>query len=323
MDERGKWIADRYELVEQAGSGGMATVWRAIQHGAANFARPVGLKRIRQDLAEQPDFVKMFIEEARVSAELLHPNVVQIYDFGFDAGSYFLVMEWVEGLNLGRYLEAYSQQGRHAPWHLLAAIAIECLHALSASHGRVDREGLPAPVFHRDVTPPNILLGLNGITKLSDFGLARAMDRARMTAPHIVKGKLSYLAPELTRDVLPTPQSDIYSLGVVLWQALAGQKLFKGQSNAEVLLAARRRDIPPLCTIRDDLPQALLDIVDCALKRDPAERFASAPDMRQELATLLRSHPEPTNARRLAENMAGTRAQLELTMPSRPPPPMR
>jgi serine/threonine-protein kinase len=322
MDEKGKRIADKYELVERAGAGGMATVWRAIQHGAAGFARPVGLKRIRDDLVLQPEFVKMFIEEARVSAELLHPNIVQIYDFGVEQGHYFLVMEWVEGLNLGRYLEAFSRQGRFAPWHLVVAIAIEALHALSAAHGRLDRDGRPAAVIHRDVTPPNILVGLNGVTKLTDFGLARAMDRARMTAPHVVKGKLSYLAPELTRNAMATAQSDIYSLGIVLWQAFASRKLFTGDTDGEVVLAARHREIPPLVSVRPDLPERLLDVVDCALARDPADRFDSALAMRNALAGVLRAHPEPTDARRLAESVAQARASLGVSAPSRPPPPV-
>jgi serine/threonine-protein kinase len=177
-------------------------------------------------------------------------------------------------------------------------------------------------VFHRDVTPPNILVGLNGITKLTDFGLARAMDRARMTAPHIVKGKLSYLAPELTRNAMPTAQSDIYSLGIVLWQAFAGRKLFKGDTQAEVVQSARRREIPPLVSVRPDLPEALLAVVDSALERDPADRFSSAMAMRSALASVLRAHPEPTDARRLAESVAHARAQLGVAAPSRPPPPM-
>jgi eukaryotic-like serine/threonine-protein kinase len=323
MDERGKRIADKYELVEPAGAGGMATVWRAMQHGAAGFARPVGLKRIRPELAAEPEFVKMFIEEARISAELSHPNIVQIFDFGYDEGSYFLVMEWVDGLNLGRYLDAYASRHAYVPWHLLAAIAIESLHALGSAHGRLDRMGLPSPVFHRDVTPPNILIGVNGVVKLSDFGLARAMDRARITAPHIVKGKVGYLAPELTyQRAPPTAQSDIYSLGVVMWQALAARKLFTGEGDAQILLAARRREIPPLGQVRPDLPPELLATVDHALAREPADRFASAQDMRTDLANLLRKHPEPTDARQLAASVMMARGNLGLSRPSRPPPPL-
>jgi serine/threonine-protein kinase len=323
MDKPGIRIADKYELVQLAGTGGMATVWRATQHGAAGFSRPVGIKRIRPELAHQRNFVKMFIEEARVCAQLAHPNIVQIYDFGFDKDQYFLVMEWVEGLNLARYLDGHAKVGRQAPWPLLAAITIESLHALSAAHNRVDQHGHPAPVYHRDVTPPNILISVSGVVKLSDFGLARAMDRASMTAPDIVKGKLGYLAPELTYRKGPSVQSDLYSLGVVLWQALAGRRLFTGGDQVEVIMAARKQEIPSLHDERDDLPDELVRIVGQALARDPDQRYASAREMSRELAVLLRAYPEPTDAKRLAASVTETRAQLGMGPPSLPPPPFR
>lgn len=323
MDEPGTRIADKYELVQVAGTGGMATVWRAVQHGAAGFSRPVGIKRIRPELAYQRDFVKMFIEEARVCAQLAHPNIVQIYDFGYDREQYFLVMEWVEGLNLASYLHGYERQERQAPWWLLAAIAIESLNALSAAHNRVDQEGEPAPVYHRDVTPPNILISVAGIVKLSDFGLARAMDRSSITAPDIVKGKLNYLAPELTYKKGPSAQSDLYSLGVVLWQALAGRKLFTGQDNVEILMAARKRDIPSLRKLRSDVPKRLVRIVDRALAREPEDRYGSTRDMARELAGLLRGIGEPTDAKQLALSVASSRTHLGIAPPSLPPPPAR
>lgn len=321
VDKPGTRIADRYELVQAAGTGGMATVWRAMQHGAAGFARTVGIKRIRPDLAHQRDFVKMFIEEARVCAQLMHPNIVQVFDFGYDRGNYFLVMEWIDGLNVGRYLNAFSERGLTPPWHLIAAIAIESLHALGAAHNRVDQDGLPAPVYHRDVTPPNILIGVNGIVKLSDFGLARAMDRSSMTSPDIVKGKLGYLAPELTYKRAPTAQTDIYSLGVVLWQALAGRRLFDGSESVEVLLKARKREIPPLGDERPDLPTELVRIIHRALERKPERRYLSAREMSRELAALLRQHPEPTDARQLSMSVMEARSQYGLAPPSLPPPP--
>ncbi|MBW2528682.1 MAG: serine/threonine protein kinase [Deltaproteobacteria bacterium] len=323
VDAPGTRIADKYELLQPAGTGGMATVWRAIQYGAAGFSRPVGIKRIRPDLAHQRDFVKMFIEEARVCAQLMHPNIVQIFDFGYDRGNYFLVMEWVDGLNLGRYLNSFAERGLTPAWHLLAAIAIESLHALGAAHNRVDQDGLPAPVYHRDVTPPNILIGVNGIVKLSDFGLARAMDRSSMTSPDIVKGKLGYLAPELTYKRGPTAQTDLYSLGVVLWQALAGRQLFAAENLGDVLLKARKREIPPLEDERPDLPPELVRIVHRALERKPERRFLSAREMSRELAALLRQHPEPTDARQLSLSVTEARAQYGLSPPSLPPPPMR
>ena len=315
-------FAGKYELRELAGVGGMAEVWRAEQRGAAGFARPVGLKRILPSYASKEAFVRMFIEEARVCAQLMHPNIVQIYDFGYERGSYFLVMEWVEGLNLARLLEGYDRQDLIAPWPVVAAIAIESLKALGAAHERLDQDGNPAPVIHRDVTPPNILVGVNGIVKLSDFGLARAMDRARLTDPDIIKGKMAYLAPELTHGKAASVQSDLYALGVTMWQALTGEKLFQGDNNANVFLAAREAKIPFLGDLRPDLPAEVIETVHTALARVPADRYATAAAMQRSLTQLLRHSPVRTDAKLLARAVNEARDALGVAMPSRPPPPV-
>ena len=315
-------FAERYLLKELAGKGGMAEVWRAEQRGAAGFARPVGLKRILPHLASNESFVRMFIEEARVCAQLMHPNIIQIYDFGYEQGTYFLVMEWVEGLNLARFLQAYDARDLMAPWPIVAAITIECLKALGAAHERVNDEGVAKPVIHRDVTPPNILVGMNGVVKLSDFGLARAMDRARITDPDVIKGKMAYLAPEMTRGADATPQSDIYALAVTMWQALAGRRLFKGDTNAAIFLAARKAEIPPLSELRPDLPGALTQTVEQALAREPEERFDSAHSMRKALTRLLRNSPVTTDAKLIARAVVEARDTLGVATPSQPPLPV-
>jgi len=315
-------FADRYELRELAGTGGMAEVWRAEQRGAAGFARPVGLKRILPHLASKEAFVRMFIEEARVCAQLMHPNIIQIYDFGYERGTYFLVMEWVEGVNLARFLESYDKREMMAPWPIVAAIAIESLKALGAAHERVDQDGNSRPVIHRDVTPPNILIGVNGIVKLSDFGLARAMDRARLTDPDVIKGKMAYLAPELTHGEDADPRTDLYALGVTMWQALAGKRLFAGESNAQIFLSARKAEIPPLTELRPDLPHALTYTVAKALAFDREQRFADAYEMRRELTQLLRQSPVTTDAKLLARAVYEAREVLGISKPSQPPPPL-
>lgn len=322
-EQQSKLFADRYELRELAGKGGMAEVWRAEQRGAAGFARPVGLKRIHPHLASKETFVQMFIEEARVCAQLMHPNIIQIYDFGYERGTYFLVMEWVEGVNLMRFLESYDERDMMAPWPIIAAIAIESLKALAAAHERLNQEGNPAPVIHRDVTPPNILIGVNGVVKLTDFGLARAMDRARLTDPDVIKGKMAYLAPELTLGSDASPQTDIYALAVTMWQALAGRRLFRGASNAEVFMAAREAQIPELKELRPDLPDALLDTVRTGLARDPTARFGSAQEMMKALTGLLRHSPVNPDAKVLSRAVNEARDELGIVPPSRPPPPIR
>lgn len=297
-------FSSSYELLELAGQGGMATVWRGVVRGAAGFVRPVAIKRILSDLLDNPDSLQMFIEEARVGSQLHHPNIVQIIDFGRDdQGNYFLVMEWIDGLDLRRYLTAWEEVFcKPLPWPLAAAITVEALRGLDAAHQRIDEKGRMAPVYHRDVTPQNILVGLNGVVKLTDFGLARAMDRARMTHPDIVKGKLGYLAPELSYGAEPSVRSDLFSVGVVLWEALAGKRLYEGENDVEVFLAARKAEVPSLESLRADVPQGLARTVSRVLSREPAERFGSAREMLLELTRLLRTLPQPTDAPVVAQS---------------------
>lgn len=308
MDEPGTIIADRYELVQVAGSGGMATVWQGIQRGAAGFERPVGIKRVKPQFAYDQSFREMFVEEARVASQLVHPNVVQVVDFGVEAeGRYYLVMEWVDGLSLARYVSGLVEQDLLPDWTFVAVVAIEALRGLSAAHERVDAEGQSTPIYHRDVTPQNILIGTNGVIKLTDFGLARAMDRARMTAPDVVKGKVGYLAPELARTKSPTAKTDLYALGVSLWQCLVGRRLFTGKDNMEIFLSAKKGDVPPLAEVRPDVPQPFASIVERALARDPDDRFESAAQMSRVIARLLRSVEGVPDAPRLGQNVRQVR----------------
>jgi serine/threonine-protein kinase len=226
-------LGGKYEVLELAGEGGMAKVYRGQTHGAAGFTRPVAIKRVLAPLSQNPEFLKMFVEEARVVSELDHPNI-----------AHYLVLEWVDGLTLSDWRQGYREHGNHTPWTLTAAIGIEVLEALHAAHVREDSEGRPAPVFHRDVTPQNVMLSNCGIVKLTDFGLARAMDRSSITKPGFVKGKLSYLAPELTYEAEPSAQTDVFSVGVVLWEVLAGEKLFKDKDPLKVLGTMPTRDHP-------------------------------------------------------------------------------
>ncbi|MCG8418109.1 MAG: serine/threonine protein kinase [Proteobacteria bacterium] len=283
-------IGDRYELHEFAGQGGMATVWRGVMHGAAGFTRQVAVKKIKPEFHAIQNYIDMFIEEARVGSDLAHPNIVQIHDFVIDdEGSYYLIMEWVEGIDLGSFTRAFHKLGLPVPWQLLAAAAVGVLHGLGAAHERRRPDNSVAPVIHRDVSPQNILLGINGIVKLTDFGLARARDRAySLTAPGTVKGKLSYLAPEVTYGKPATPLSDIFSLGNVMWEALVGQKLFQGSTDLDVFKLIRKCHVPPIARLRPDLPPAMAEAIIKALERDPIDRFLSARVMARALVAVLK-----------------------------------
>ncbi len=310
MDGPGSILAGRYQLVDIAGTGGMATVWRALQRGPGTFERFVAVKLVREQHVDDATFIAMFIEEARVSGQLGHPNIVQVYDFLEDGRRYFLVMEWVDGMSLSQFARLLHEHDLVAPWPFVAMVGLEALRGLSAAHEHRDPYGRLSPIYHRDVTPQNILLGANGRVLLTDFGLARASDRGRMTAPDIVKGKVGYLAPELTRSPDPTPQSDLYALGVVLWQILAGRKLFDGKDDVEIFVAASKGEIPPLSEVRDDVPDELAKVIERALAFDPDDRYQSATQMARVLFRTLRQMDIEPEARLVSEPVAEARALL-------------
>ena len=283
----------KYELLELAGEGGMASVWKAAVRGAAGFSRTVAIKKIKPEFRAIRNYTDMFIEEARVGSELAHPNIVQVYDFCADAqGSYYIVMEWVDGMDLGTFVKAYRDAGEHVPWPLVVAAGIGTLRGLGAAHERRRPDGSPAPIVHRDVSPHNILVGTNGVVKLTDFGLARARDRVfSLTAPGTVKGKLSYLSPEVAMGGQATPLSDLFAMGAVLWESLTGERLFDGRSDLEVFKQIRQCLVRPLAPLRPDVPPELIAAISGALVREPDRRFGSAATMAFMLTEVLKLAP--------------------------------
>ncbi len=304
-DQPGTLLDGRYELIERLGQGGMAVVWRALAHGATGFRRPVAVKRIDSKHWGYPEVVEMFVEEARVGAALRHPNIVQAQDFRVDArGNHYLVTEFVDGPHLGQWVRAHQNRLQPTPWPIVTAVAIEVLRGLDAAHSRLDEQGKPAPILHRDVTPGNILMDRSGVIKLADFGLARAMDRDQITRPNVVKGKLSYLAPELVVGAAPSAQSDLFSLGVVLWEALTGKRLFHAETDIEVYRMLKNPRVPLLSMRRSELPLGLATAVHRALERDPENRFSSARQMLRALTDVLRVWPSTTDAIAVAASIA-------------------
>ncbi len=317
-DVPGRVLAGKYELVEKLGQGGMAIVWRARTRGAVGFSRTVAVKRIEASVRGFEEVTEMFVEEARVGAALQHPNIVHVHDFGVDEqGFHFLVTELVEGIHLGRFLTSFKEPRTETPWQVVTAIMIEVLRALEGAHGRLDEQRAVSPILHRDVTPGNILLAETGQVKLADFGLARAMDRGRMTRPNIVKGKLSYLAPELLLGQAPTVKCDLFSLGVVMWEALSGERLFDAATDADVVANIRDGKVPLLSMKRPNLPIAITSAVHRALERDPAQRFDSARQMLDALTSVLRVLPTSLDSRLLGPVIQAAQARLAAAEPAK------
>jgi serine/threonine protein kinase len=309
-DAPGRLIAGRYDLIEELGRGGMAVVWRAMQRGPGRFARSVAVKRILPALHASGDTLAMFAEEARIGAELSHPNVVAVLDYGLDEFQHpYLVTELVSGLDLGAWIRWHASQGKETPWPLVTAIGIEILRGLASAHGRVDARGQPAGVLHRDVTPANILLDVSGVVKLADFGLAKTADRERLTRPDVVKGKAAYLAPELVRGEPASPRSDLFAVGIVLWEALSGARLFLGENEIASALLVRDARVPLLDMKRAGLPLKLTQTIHQALEREPGRRFASAHEMLEALRGVLRILPSSSDAFALGPSFAAAKGR--------------
>jgi serine/threonine protein kinase len=282
-------IGGRYELVEMAGRGGMADVWRGRVRGDLGFTRTVAIKQMHTALCDQPLYVAMFVEEARLGASLDSPHVAEIRDFVADQGNYYIVLEWVDGIDLGSWIKWHVGQRQAPRWELVATIAVGILRALATAHERTSDEGTPMPIVHRDVSPHNILITTRGLVKVVDFGLALAIDRPTETTDSgVVKGKMAYLAPEIVAGGRPVPASDQFACGSVLWEALVGKKLFDGNTDYETYTKVRDCQVPPLRAIRGDVPAAFASIVHRALGARPDQRFASTREMLREVSLLLR-----------------------------------
>jgi serine/threonine-protein kinase len=279
----------RYFIQQKVGRGGMADVFTAVARGPEDFERPLVVKRIRPELASSPMFVKLFIDEATLSARLTHPNIVHVYDFGAMEGGYFLAMEQVMGRDL-RWMLNHLRQRSVVPVPAVAAeIARQCCLALEYAHGLQAADGTPLNIVHRDVTPGNIMVACDGTVKLLDFGVAHTMDPTRrsQTDAGVVKGKLAYLAPEQVQSQAVDLRCDLFSLGVVLYELLTWRHLFHAKNDVETLKQVLALPIAPPSSRNRGISVVLDRIVLKALDRDPGHRYQSAGDMADDLERYL------------------------------------
>jgi serine/threonine protein kinase len=285
----------RYRLLDLIGKGGMAEVFLAVSHGLEPFQHTFVIKRIRPDKSDSPKFVQMFCDEARISALLHHPNIVQVYDFGQIDGAYFMVMEHLRGKDLASVLRALRAQRAAMPASLAATITRDVARALNHAHTALLPDGEPCDIVHRDVTPSNIMLLWAGGVKILDFGIAKAAALARpeeAAARNVGKlprlqGKLAYLSPEQIRGAEVDRRSDLFSLGVVLWEMIAGQRLFAGSDEFETMRNVLMQPIAPPSRRRGGIPAGLDAVIARALARDPDRRYQTAEEMAEDLDELL------------------------------------
>jgi serine/threonine-protein kinase len=266
----------RYVLYDAIAAGGMASVHVGRLLGPVGFSRTVAIKRLHPHLARDHDFVSMFLDEARLAARIQHPNVVATVDVVSDDGELFLVMDYVQGDSLSHLIKQSTKAGAPVPTRVAAAIVTGALNGLHAAHEATDERGEPMGIVHRDVSPQNVLVGVDGVPRVVDFGVAKAVSRAQTTQDGQVKGKLAYMAPEQLQRMPVDRRADLYAMGVVLWETLAGKKLFEAADGPAVIAAVIEGHVPELSKIRSDVPRELDDVLRRTLHRDPAQRFATA-----------------------------------------------
>ena len=279
----------RFELIERIGQGGMAEVFRAAVTGPEGFRRELVVKRVLPQLSGRPRFTQMFVNEAKISALLAHPNIVQIFEFGEAGGSYFIAMESVRGMTLREALIKLREQGKTMPVVAAAEITREVLVALDYAHCLRDGEGRPLEIIHRDVSPSNIMLAETGVVKVLDFGIARAADMIADDDGDVVKGKIAYLAPEQIACRAIDRRADLFAAGCVLHEMLTGRVMFRAQNNLQRKLELLAEKTLPPSAWNPDVPPAVDEIVRRATERDPELRYASAADMIVDVENYLAS----------------------------------
>jgi TonB family protein len=302
-DEAGEQAGERfgqYTLLERIAVGGMAEVWKARMRGVEGFQKTVAIKRILPHMTDNAEFVGMFIDEAKLAAQLTHPNIVHIYDLGKIGRDYYIAMEYVDGKDLRSLLNAGRRKGMPLPLGLSLLIAARLASALDYAHRKRDFEDRELGLVHRDVSPQNVLLTGEGDVKLCDFGIAKAVSKAGQTQMGALKGKLQYMSPEQAWGRPVDGRSDLFSLGAVLFEMVTGERLFTGDSEMSVLEAVRQGRTRMPSQVDPSVPRAVDEIVARALAIDPQDRFPSAGEMKQRLEAALASLAPSTGPADLA-----------------------
>jgi len=279
----------KYLLLNRIAVGGMAEIFLARQEGLEGFEKTICIKRIRPHLSSQPGFVRMFLNEAKLAAQLTHPNIAQIYDLGRINESYFIAMEYIPGRDMSRIIPKAGKVGIPFPMVYALRIASSVCEGLNYAHTKTDAYGNDLHVVHRDVTPENIIVSWNGSVKIVDFGIAKANTQIEQTRAGEIKGKLSYMSPEQAMGKHLDHRSDVFSLGSVIYEWVTGYKLFTGENEMAILKSIIDGKIYPPSYFNEDVPEAVERILMKALEKDREKRYQTAWEMQFELDTYLAS----------------------------------
>jgi len=285
-----------YEMVRKIAEGGMGLVYEAEQLGADDFRKIVAIKLIREEYSTISEFQKNFIGEARLVADLIHTNIVQTYHLGSLNGQYFMVMEYVRGVNLEQFLEKHKSLGKPVPVDLAAFIVSRIARGLTYAHQKCDREGRHLNIVHRDIGPKNIMMAFEGDVKLTDFGIAKALDLMYNEEGKVIAGKDEYLSPEQASRAITDARADLFPLGIVLTELLLGKNIFRAMDRAHSRLNIQTLPIPKFSSLRPEIDERLEAIIQKALTRDRNKRYQSAFEILTDLEVYLYSdHYGPTN----------------------------
>jgi serine/threonine protein kinase len=282
-------VLGKYELMQELAVGGMARLYVARARGLADFSKPVALKRILPQYAADPTFVAMFLDEARLAATLHHPNIAQVYDIGQLEGEYFFTMEFVHGESLSRIMQQLTDDDRRLPLEHAVAIGIGVAGGLHYAHSKLDEQGQPMHIVHRDVAPSNILVSYNGGIKLVDFGIAKANTRHHSTEVGTLKGRVAYMSPEQSVGAEIDARSDIFSIGVVLYEVVTGTRMYGGANQLAILHKLLNFQVDPPSALNPECPPELERIIMRALRPNAGERYQTAAELQLDLETFAHS----------------------------------
>ena len=285
----------RYRVLKRLASGGMAEVFVAESAGIEGFRKQVAIKRVLPQLSKKEQFIAMFLDEARLSAHLSHSNVVSVFDIGVGDGTYFIVMEYVDGADLKAVMEHQKKLGRPLPVQAAVYVATKICQGLAYAHDLTTTDGKPLQIVHRDITPANVLITRYGEVKIVDFGLAKASSQLAASDAGVIKGKFGYLAPETVMEQPVDRRVDIFAVGIILWEMLAGKRLFLGESDFHTVRLVRDAVIPPLAGYNRMVPPELEQLLRGALARNPDERYQDARDLGHDLTRFLFHYGRPVD----------------------------
>ncbi|MCB9760872.1 MAG: serine/threonine protein kinase [Alphaproteobacteria bacterium] len=290
----------KYYLVDKVAVGGMAEIFKAKTFSTAGFEKLQVIKRILSHLSDNEEFVSMFIDEAKISVSLQHANLVQIYDFGKIHENYFIAMEWVDGKDVKQILRKLAQKRKLLPEEFAVFLAHEICKGLDYAHKKTNLQGEPLGIIHRDMSPSNVLVSYSGEVKVADFGIAKAEMSQYNTKDGVLKGKFEYMSPEQARGEEVTQQSDLFSVGIILYEMLTGRRLFKSDNEIKTLEKIKSVAIRPPSALNPNIPQRLDDLVMRALTAEPADRYQDAREFQQELLEYMYPSTPPVIQRSLA-----------------------